>query len=249
MRKPIIGITPTPSSDTFSHGAFYRFCLSDTYVRSVRQAGGVPVVLPASQENPCEALDALDGLILSGGGDIEHSRFTSAPKHEATGLVDSLRDYFEIEVMKTALQRNLPTLAICRGLQVMNVAFGGTLHQHIPDDVGHTIQHRQHHDGHSQHDVSHIVKFDTSPNPFTRLLKVDEMMVNSFHHQAVAYAAPTLAIAGRSPDCVIEALFHPEMAFGLGVQWHPEMLAHNFPQHAALFTALVTAARTPVAVS
>jgi putative glutamine amidotransferase len=248
VRNPIIGITPTPSNDTFGHGAFYRFCLSDTYVRSVRQAGGVPVILPASRDDPAEALDALDGLILSGGGDIDPTLFTGDPRHRATGLVDELRDISEIELMKAALQRDLPALAICRGIQVMNVAFGGTLHQHVPDNVPNAIQHRQHNDGYSQHDVSHRVEFESTPNPFTQLLGVDEMMVNSFHHQAVADPAPSLAVAGRSSDGVIEAMYHPGMSFGLGVQWHPEMLAKNFPQHAALFTALVTAARHPAVV-
>lgn len=249
MRKPIIGITPTPSNDTFSHGSFYRFCLSDTYVRSVRQTGGVPVILPASRDDPAEALDTLDGLILSGGGDIDPTHFTDDPKHKATGLIDELRDTSEIELMRAALQRDLPTLAICRGIQVMNVAFGGTLHQHVPDNVPNSIQHRQHNDGYSQHDVSHLVEFENTPNPFTRLLSVDEMMVNSFHHQAVADVAPTLAVAGRSSDGVIEAIYHPGMSFGLGVQWHPEMLSQNFPQHAALFSALVTASRKPAAVT
>lgn len=249
MHTPIIGITPTPSNDTFPHGAFYRFCLADTYVRSVRQAGGIPVILPASQENPTKALDALDGMILSGGGDIAPSLFTDGPKHKATGLVDPLRDTFEIHLMSAALQRDLPTLAICRGIHVMNVAFGGTLHQHVPDNVPNAIQHRQHNDGISQHDVSHLVEFANTPNPFTELLGIQEMMVNSFHHQAVDDPAPSLAVAGRSSDDVIEAMYHPEMTFGLGVQWHPEMLAQNFPLHAALFTALITAARKPIAIA
>lgn len=247
--KPIIGISPTPSNDTFAHGSFYRFCLSDTYVRSVRQAGGIPVILPASDENGAEVLSSLDGLILSGGGDIEPSRFTNDPKHDATGPIDELRDSFEIDLMEAAHKRDLPTLAICRGIQVMNVAFGGTLHQHVPDNVPNAIEHRQHASGYSQHDVSHLVVFEDAPNPFTDLLGVNDMMVNSFHHQAVAEPASSLVAAGLSADGVIEALHHPDMSFGLGVQWHPEMLTHNFPQHAALFSALIAAARAPAAIA
>lgn len=249
MKKPVIGISPTPSTSTFGHGTFYRFCLADTYIRSVRQAGGVPVILPACHEGADEALDILDGLILSGGGDIDPALFTDDPKHEATGTIDDLRDSFEIELMKAAHQQNLPTFAICRGIQVMNVAFGGTLHQHVPDNVPNAIEHRQHVNGYSQHDVSHLVVTQTVPNPLTEILGASEFMVNSFHHQAVAGVPPPLTVAGRSADGAIEAIYHPEMRFGLGVQWHPEMLAQNFSQHASLFSALVEAARKPTAVA
>lgn len=250
MRKPLIGISPTPSHDTFGHGAFYRFCLSDTYVRSVQQAGGLAVILtPSADDAAGNVLDSLDGLILSGGGDIDPALFTDRPRHQATGSIDDLRDAYELQLMKHAHERNLPTFAICRGIQVMNVAFGGTLYQHIPDDVANSLEHRQHVCGYSQHDVSHLVAFERSPNPFTALLGVDELMVNSFHHQAVADIATPLRVAARSTDGVIEAIVHPEMTFGLGVQWHPEMLAQNFSQHAKLFSALIEAARKPAVVA
>lgn len=125
----------------------------------------------------------------------------------------------------------------------MNVTFGGTLYQHVPDNVPGAIEHRQHMSGYSQHDVSHLVTFEGTPNPFTNLIGAREMMANSFHHQAVAEVAPPLVVAGRTEDGLIEAIYHPDMSFGLGVQWHPEMLAQEFPQHAALFSGIVAATR------
>lgn len=249
MRKPVIGISPTPSRDTFDHGTFYRFCLSDTYVKSVRQAGGIPVILPSASDDAAEVLDMLDGLILSGGGDIDPVLFTDEPRHESTRSIDDLRDTFELELMNAAARHDMPTLAICRGIQVMNVAFGGSLHQHVPDNVSNSVEHRQHACGYSQHDVSHLVVFENSPNPLTETIGAEEMMVNSFHHQAVSDAASPLIVAARSADGVIEALYHPAMSFGLGVQWHPEMLAHAFDDHARLFSALVAAASKQAAVA
>lgn len=249
MHKPVIGISPTPSIDTFGHGSFYRFCLSDTYVRSVQQAGGIPVILPSSGDYATDAIDILDGLILSGGGDIDPARFTNGQKHTETDRVDEQRDTFELEMMRVAYARNLPTLAICRGIQIMTVAFGGTLHQHVPDNVPSAIEHRQHASGYTQHDVSHLVVLDDAPNPFSEIVGNSELMVNSFHHQAPAEVPSPLVVAGRAADGVIEAIYHPGMSFGLGVQWHPEMLAHNFPVHAGLFSALVAAARKPAPVA
>jgi len=249
VHKPVIGISPTPSDDTFGHGSFYRFCLSDTYVRSVQQAGGIPVIFPSLGADAADVIQILDGLILSGGGDINPARFTDDQEHPETGRVDEQRDTFELEMMKLACERDLPTFAICRGIQVMNVAFGGTLHQHVPDNISNAIEHRQHASGYTQHDVSHLVVFDSVPNPFAEIVGNHELMVNSFHHQAIADVSPPLCIAGRSADGVIEAVYHPGMSFGLGVQWHPEMLAHNFPLHARLFSALIEAARKPAAVA
>ena len=246
-RRPIIGITPTPSTSVFEHGTFYRFCLSDTYVRSVWQAGGTPVILPWVGDAPTEILDAVDGLIVSGGGDINPALFHQQ-RHEKTDSIDDGRDSFEIALLRGAADRNMPTLAICRGIQVMGVAFGGTLHQHVPD-ISTDIQHRQHKAGHSQHVASHRVTLENLPNPISELLGKNELMVNSFHHQSLVDVPKPLRLAGRSEDGIIEAIWHEEMTFGIGLQWHPEMLAPNHNDHARFFEALVQASRKPAAVA
>lgn len=245
IRRPVVGITPTPSTDTFRHGTFYRYCLSDTYIKSVRQAGGNPVIIPAGDDSPLDILESLDGLILSGGGDIAPALFTDQPVHEKTAMIDTQRDLFEIALMKAAAEHDVPTLAICRGIQVMGVTFGAELHQHLPDNVG-GVEHRQQELGLSQHQVSHAVEFAEGVWPFRDIIGTSELMVNSFHHQALTNVPEPLRIAGRAPDGVIEAIWHPGMSFGIGVQWHPEMLALTNADHATLFDALVNASKASV---
>lgn len=245
-RRPLIGITPTASTVTLDHGTFYRYGLYDTYARAVWQGGGNPVILPWVSDGSEEILDELDGLVLSGGGDIDPRRFGQQP-HPMTYGVDDDRDRFELALMRAAADRDLPTLAICRGIQVMTVAFGGTLHQHVADlpDAG---RHRQQEAGIGQHEPSHRVVLENTPNPVSDLLGASELMVNSFHHQAPAKVPPPLRIAGRAEDGTIEAIWHPDMTFGVGVQWHPEMLAASYPEHAAFFRALAQVAQAPAAV-
>jgi putative glutamine amidotransferase len=246
VRRPLIGITPTPSTSTFDHGTFYRYCLSDTYVKAVWEGGGNPVILPWVSDTPEVILDELDGLILSGGGDIDPDRFGQERHAKANGI-DNARDEFELRLMRAAAERDLPTLAICRGIQVMTVAFGGTIQQHVPD-LGTEVQHRQQADGISQHDPSHRVVLENTPNPISELLGETELMTNSFHHQAPAEVPDPLRIAGRAEDGVVEAIWHAGMSFGIGVQWHPEMLAASDPAHAAFFRALIEAAKAPATV-
>ncbi len=247
-RRPTIGITPTPSTSHFDHGDFYRYCLSDTYVKSVWQAGGIPVIVPWVGDDPTVVLDALDGIILSGGGDIDPEHFEQ-DRHEETGGVDEGRDAFEIALMREAAKRDFPTLAICRGIQVMGVAFGGSLHQHVPAVTSGEVVHAQQKAGFTQHEPSHRVTLENLPNPVSELLGKDELMVNSFHHQSLDAVPSPLRIAGRAEDGTIEAVWHPGMSFGIGLQWHPEMLALNFKDHAVFFTGLVEASRKPVAAA
>lgn len=240
--KPIIGISPSASTDELSHATFYRFSLASTYTDSVRRAGGIPVLIPPYVDDLLAHLDLIDGLILSGGGDIDPSLFNEQNVHEKTSRVDSNRDSHEITAYTEAKRRDLPTLCICRGIQVMNVAAGGTLIQHIPDTVGTSIGHSQHHLGKQQDETSHEVDISPEPNLLRTLLGHDRLAVNSYHHQSVEKPAECLTVVATAADGVIEALWDPTMRFGLGVQWHPEMLAHCHPDHAHLFTALVTEA-------
>ncbi len=238
--KPMIGITPSPSVDSMGHGDFYRYCLSRTYVDSVRAAGGVPVILPTDSMLVEETLSRLDGLLLSGGGDLDPARYGDPDVHEKTYGIDDERDAFETEAFRQAVERDLPTLCICRGIQAMAVAQGGTLVQDIPSQIGGGIEHRQHVIGLMRDDVSHIVVF-TAGSPLRDIVGEEPLAVNSFHHQSVKNPGRDLVVIASAEDGVIEALWHPAMRFGIGVQWHPEMLSAHLPRHAALFSAFVDA--------
>lgn len=239
--KPLIGITPSPSFDTMGHGTFYRYCLSRTYVDSVRAAGGTPVILPTDRADLTETLSRLDGLLISGGGDLDPATYRDSEVHDTTYGIDDERDSFEILAYRHACGHDLPTLCICRGIQVMAVTQGGTLVQDIPSQISRSIEHRQHDIGKMRDDVSHQVTI-ADDNPLREIVGATTFEVNSFHHQSVKDPGQDLQVIAVADDGVIEALWHRTMRFGLGVQWHPEMLACRHPQHAALFNAFVLAA-------
>jgi putative glutamine amidotransferase len=241
--KPLIGISPTPNEVTFDHGHFRRYALSDTYTSSVVAAGGVPVILPAHPEAIDGMLEHLDGIIFSGGGDIDPS-YWNEERHPAADGFDAQRDEFEIEAIRKVVARDLPMLGICRGIQTINVALGGTIIQDIPDQVDGARQHRQHLDGLDRDTHSHDVAIVEGDNPLFRIHGQRSMTTNSFHHQAIASLAPDLEVIATADDGIIEAVYHPGMSFGLAVQWHPEMLAASAPDQAAIFTALVEAAKS-----
>ncbi|HYJ12574.1 MAG TPA: gamma-glutamyl-gamma-aminobutyrate hydrolase family protein, partial [Thermomicrobiales bacterium] len=159
----------------------------------------------------------------------------------ATYGIDSERDTFELDAFRYAESRDLPTLCICRGIQVMAVAMGGTLEQDIPSSSPDGLEHRQHNSGKGRDEVSQTVEI-VPGNPLFDAVGSGHIEINSFHHQAVKSPGPLLITVATAEDGVIEGLWHPEMSFGLGVQWHPEMLTENYPAHAAIFRALVKAA-------
>lgn len=239
--RPVIGITPSPQHDEFSHGDFYRFAMSDTYVRAVAAAGGVPVVLPPQQGIAEELLNTIDGLLLSGGADVAPSRYGEAKSHPDTYGVDELRDEFEIELISGAQKRDMPVFCICRGIQILNVALGGTLYQHVPEQVPSDTPHRQHEAGIPKEEIAHAVE----PMPGGLLDTIfgrSSVGVNSFHHQAIRQVAPGLVVEGISDDGLVEAVSVAGHRFILGVQWHPEMMFERHPEQLAPFQFLVEAA-------
>jgi putative glutamine amidotransferase len=224
------------------HGQFYRYALSRTYVDAIRAAGGVPVILPTDSLDLDDVLPRLNGLLISGGGDIDPALYGDQVVHETTYGIDHERDAFEIKAYQYAANADLPTLCICRGIQVMAVAAGGTLFQDIGSSVPNAMEHRQHNLGKMRDELGHEVTI-AGGNPLHDLIGQDHMMVNSFHHQSVLDPGPSLRVIATASDGVIEALWHPEMRFGLGVQWHPEMLAQEHQQYADIFAAFVGEAR------
>ena len=241
--NPRIGITPSLSRDALAHGSFLRYATAAPYVDAVVAAGGIPIVLPPQVGHAGPLLDAVDGLLLSGGGDVEPARYGAAETHPTVYGVSPERDRFEFDLIDAALGRDLPLLGICRGIQVLNVALGGTLIQDVA--TCHTgpvpVQHRQQADGLAGDAVGHEVKL--LPNTALRRRFPDDTLgVNSFHHQAIATLAPALVPAAATPDGLIEAVVLPDRAFVLAVQWHPELMLERHPEQLRLFSALVEAA-------
>ena len=240
--KPLIGITPSPVTETLSHGTFERYAMATTYVGAILAAGGIPIVLPPQAGNTEAILDHLDGLLLSGGGDVEPSRFGDTSVHPTTYGLHPLRDQFEEELIAGALSRDLPLLCICRGIQILNVALGGTLIQDVADQHAPAIEHRQQLLELPPHSVGHTI--EAAPESILeRLFSTIEVGVNSFHHQAIKTIAPGLLVIGTAPDGIIEAVSLPDRRFVLGLQWHPEMMFERHPAQLAPFSALVEAAR------
>lgn len=244
-RKPLIGITPSPSHDNFDHGEFERFALANTYTTAVEAAGGVPLIIPPQEGNIEQLLDTIDGLLLSGGGDIEPKHFGDSSQHEKTYGVHRGRDELELALAHGALERDMPILCICRGIQVLNVALGGTLYQDVDDQLDDHINHRQQTEKTPKHDPSHSV----SVEPDTLLAKTygaDAIEVNSFHHQGLWKLGDGLRVNAISSDGLVEAVDYPDRSWVLGVQWHPEMMYRAHAEHRSPFEGLTAACRGAV---
>ncbi|RMH75643.1 MAG: gamma-glutamyl-gamma-aminobutyrate hydrolase family protein, partial [Calditrichaeota bacterium] len=181
-------------------------------------------------------LEVIDGLILAGGGDIDPALYDGRP-HPTIERVDSRRDALELELSRQALARPLPVLGICRGQQVLAVATGGTLVEHIPDEYGQAVIHR---DGSGEY-VQHPVEVEADSR-LAEILGATELPTPSKHHQAVREVPPEWRVVARAADGVIEALEHRHHPWMIAVQWHPEQ-AYRDPRHGRLFAALVEAAR------
>jgi putative glutamine amidotransferase len=229
VTRPLIGISSYGRA-----GQRQTFSLPCEYVDVVRLAGGVPVVLPAVEGEIPEALDAVDALILPGGGDIDPAHYGGI-RHEANYGISPERDGFELALARAALaRRELPILCICRGMQLANVALGGDLLSHIPDHFGDTVAHR-----HPElRPVEHAVRLEPGSRLAT-ILGVGELMVHSVHHQAVGRLGKGLRAVAWSPDGVVEAVESDRHPFLIGVQWHPELAALGDERQRGLFEALI----------
>jgi putative glutamine amidotransferase len=227
-------VTPTPEGEPPQE----EMALGLKYLRAVELAGGIPVVVPPLQVDCIESLLArVAGVCLSGGPDLD-PRAYGEPKHELSGPTWSELDAFELEVARAADAGGLPILAVCRGTQVLNVARGGSLYQHLPDVVGTEVNHRQDRPG---RESTHWVTL-SGTSRLSEILGATRRKVNSFHHQAIATLGNGLVVTSRASDGTIESVEALDREFVLGVQWHAECLIDR-PEHAALFAAFVAAAR------
>jgi putative glutamine amidotransferase len=228
-RRPIIGITTYLVPAAWAQWTMEAALVPSEYVRAVARAGGVPLLVPPGAPVD-ETLSVVDGLVFSGGSDLDPELYGAEPHPETRGVVRE-RDDFELGLMRAALERDVPVLAICRGSQVLNVALGGDIEQHVPDRVG-TEVHREVPGVFADHGVEVL--------DGTRLATLvgDRHDVKSSHHQGFGALGDGLHEAARAPDGTVEALEAPARRFTLGVLWHPEM-----GEDMALFEALVTEAR------
>ncbi len=238
--RPIIGITGRKdTSARLVHSPMYS--VGETYVHAVHQAGGAPVILPPmlAEADWTALLGRLDGLLLSGGEDL-HPRQYGQPPEAWLGGVDEARDTSELGLIRAALEMRKPICAICRGIQVLNVALGGTLYQDLAAQVPGALDHA----------FLMSRSLDQSIHPVTleadsalaRILGGVTFAVNSAHHQSIQTPGAGLRVVGRAPDGVIEAVELADYPFCIGVQWHPEALVRSDPMMASLFAALVEAA-------
>ena len=235
--RPVIGVSCSTLVLMDMRGV-PRFALSEFYVRCVLAAGGLPVLLPSIEPDVApQHLERLDGLVLSGGWDIDPEHFGEQP-HPKLGEVDTFRDSYEISLARAAHERGMPLLAICRGIQVLNVALGGTLVQDIPSQVPDAVKHEQ--KTVRQTALCHAV--DVADGTQLRaVVGAGHARVNSFHHQSCGRIAEGFVVSATAPDGVIEGIEDPRQPWCVGVQWHPERRQDD-PITQGLFRGLVEAA-------
>ncbi len=223
--QPVIGITPDYDSNTG------RYKLHQDYAAAISAAGGYPVMLFGEGTIP----SFLDGIVLSGGGDIDPLLFHQEPLRES-GEISPFRDQLELSLCQAAIQKDIPLLGICRGMQIINIALGGTIYQDISVQTKSTLKHSQQ----APRDYATHSIFVEDNTLLSQLLGKQKTTVNSFHHQAVALLGEGLRFSAKSPDGLIEALEHTEKTFVFGVQWHPEAMKTG--EQKKLFTAFIKAA-------
>lgn len=232
--KPAIGLTPLWDEKLDS------LWMVPGYMDGVAEAGGIPVALPltSDKEDLAQLVETFDGFLFTGGHDVDPTRYGEEPIAEL-GETCAARDAMEFPLAELALAANKPIFGICRGVQVINVALGGTLWQDLPSrrpsETAHVMT--------SPYDrVQHRV--DLQPgSPLRSILGVESLGVNSYHHQAIRKLAPTLDAAAISEDGLVEAVVAPDRNFVWGVQWHPELSHETDPASKKLFKAFVDAAR------
>ncbi len=237
MTVPLIGVTTTRVKNKYGYPIVM---IPEAYTRSIFEAGGAPVMIPLGLDD--EALRKittnLDGILFTGGGDVHPALYGSndSPKVDQ---VDNDRDRIEISLFKDLTQAGVPFLGICRGLQLINVALGGSLYTDIKDQQPAALEHSCF-PAHPRDFLAHNVKVEPASR-LAQILGQTETQVNSLHHQAIRQLGPGLSISGLAPDGVIEGIELKDYPFGLAVQWHPESLPEMASMR-ALFRAFVEAA-------
>jgi len=241
MTFPIIGIPCTTDQSSRLHQLPIH-AVQKSYIEAIARAGGTPVLIPAGLSvdalNPI--VSRIDGLLLTGGEDVS-PHFYGAERHPLVKRVNEERDDTELWLTRWALAHDLPLFAICRGIQVLNVAAGGTLYQDLGSEYPDSIQHDRYYPAHPRDELAHSVRVQEDSRLYT-LLGSDEVMVNTRHHQAVRTLGDGLTATAWAPDGVIEGTEMPDRRFVVAVQWHPENMTVVAPAMLALFRGFVDAA-------
>jgi gamma-glutamyl-gamma-aminobutyrate hydrolase PuuD len=229
MSRPLIGITTYVTPARWGSWDTQAVLVPAAYVQAIEEAGGRPLLIPPSDAGVDETLDAVHGLLFSGGSDLDPDLYDQEPHDETFGIVPE-RDRAELALLEAALARDLPVLAVCRGSQVLNIARGGDLVQHLPDLVG---------DDKHKHTPGTFAEHDVTLEPGTRLADLlgHRAPVKSHHHQGFGRVGAGLRVAAHAEDGTIEAVEDPSHRFALGVLWHPEA-----GEDRKLFEELVAAA-------
>lgn len=217
--KPVIGITTAQSKTVYGQPTVM---LMQSYINAVMQGGGVPVLIPSliAEDGWDMIYSRVDGILFSGGGDIG-LEYSPGEPHPRIDEVDLARDSIELRMIRAAASDGKPFLGICRGCQVMNVALGGNLYTHIPDQLPNALDHS--YPGNMRTVLVHEVKIEEGTH-LAGIFGEPILKVNSLHHQGLKEVAPSLRVAGYAPDGLVEAVELPDHPFGLAVQWHPEWL-------------------------
>jgi len=231
--RPIIGITCSTTESGYSVVA--------SYINAIEMSRGIPIPLPSVKSEECilEFVNLIDGLLLSGGVDVDPYFFGEEPK-PLMGKIDVERDYMELFIIPKALEIDLPILGICRGIQVLNVAAGGTLYQDISMHTESILKHRQDAPGSYATHFIHV-------QPKSKLMEIlgkPLIRTNSFHHQAVKEVASGFIVSAIAEDKIIEGIESTKHSFVIGVQFHPESMFQNNPPIINLFDSFVKAAKT-----
>ncbi len=235
MSRPIVGIT-LDSEQPGGYSKFPWYAVRENYCSAVAQSGGAPTLLPHEPEFAGKYIDTIDALIITGGAfDVDPALFGDTIRHD-TVVTKDRRTAFEIAITRGAIERDMPVLGICGGQQLLNVVLGGTLIQHIPDEVKQPLAHEQ---PNPRDEPSHNIAVKIG-SLLHKITNVETMLVNSAHHQSVRNTGDGVIIDAVAPDGVIEGIELPEKKFCLGVQWHPEFTIN--PSDAKIFDAFIKAA-------
>jgi len=235
MAQPVIGLT-LDSEPPGGYSQLPWYALRENYCAAVVRAGGLPILLPHETGQVADYLGLLDGIVVTGGAfDVDPALFGATTRHEKVTTKDR-RTEFELAITRAALAADKPVLGICGGQQLLNVALGGTLVQHIPDEIPGALAHEQ---PNPRTEAGHTVSV-VAGSLLHRITGMRELPVNSAHHQAVKTVAPGMVVDATAADGVIEGIEDPGRRFCLGVQWHPEYAIS--PGDLSIFTAFIRAA-------
>lgn len=235
MRKPLIGLTPQFDFEQ------QKLCMRQNYMEALSHAGALPVVLPLPDgtEDTSALASLCDGFLFTGGPDVHPSLFGEETLRFC-GVIDERRDRFEIALLQEAMRLDKPIFGICRGIQLINVALGGSLYQDIPAQAPGEIAHSQN----PPFTVAvHTVAIDRA-SPLYRITGKEKLTVNSMHHQAVRELAPTLKCGAKSQEGLVECVYRPESRYFLAVQWHPEYLWQKDKDEQNVIQSFVDAAKS-----